>query len=750
MKRRMNRLKGAGILMAAVVAAGSLQIPATLQVEAAESVPASEEMVVEESIFGAASSQGAQLNFSNIGATFNVKDYGANTSLDDNYPAFQAALDAANAYQKNHPGSQCKVIIPKGTYCIKGESGHGLIVYSNTWIYAEGATIKRRSDYNWHLMQTDMSGKGYNVTRNVKIEGGIWDGQGTETKNDNSVFRFAHASNMAFINCTVQNSFNAHIIELGGVKGFTAQGCTVRKYSQNNSSLKKEAIQLDICNNKTIMPGTATDDALCSDVLIENNTFTDLYRAVGSHSAVVGLYYDNVVIKNNVFSNIKGKAINTYNYTNCIISGNTFTNCCEAIDFRAMSMNKQYNGSFYAPANRSTPKAGGLKANLLISKNKITTDTASGHEAPDAAIRVFGAKVDSAYYANGKLAIPKGNYYVEGVRIENNTISGKANGISLGDVRGATLSNNTITGCKRSGVQIADGSKVTISGGKIQKNARNGVLVEKSSTAYLKGGKYEKNSVNGVNVTNSKINISGKCTIAQNGSHGISLTAKSKNCKIDNVTVKSNKGNGIAINKGSSLTMTGGTVSNNKKNGISVAASTLTVKKIKVNSNKENGIGFAGASKGNVNNSKILKNAKSGITANNGSLNISGNEIKDNSKYGISLSGSAKAASLKKNTLSNQGKNEIVVSGGAKAPIKTTVSTKLNAVTSNMKQVTGTAHPKSKLTVKAGNKTIGTGIVSTNRQYSIRIAKQKKGTKIEVSNTDTNKNIFNRTVKIVK
>ena len=32
------------------------------------------------------------------------------------------------------------------------------------------------------------------------------------------------------------------------------------------------------------MPGTATDDALCSDVLIENNTFTDLYRAVGSHS----------------------------------------------------------------------------------------------------------------------------------------------------------------------------------------------------------------------------------------------------------------------------------------------------------------------------------------------------------------------------------------------------------------------------------------------------------------------------------
>ena len=34
----------------------------------------------------------------------------------------------------------------------------------------------------------------------------------------------------------IQNSFNAHIKELGGVKGFTAQGCTLRKNSQNHSS----------------------------------------------------------------------------------------------------------------------------------------------------------------------------------------------------------------------------------------------------------------------------------------------------------------------------------------------------------------------------------------------------------------------------------------------------------------------------------------------------------------------------------
>lgn len=73
MKRRINRRNGVGILMAAVVAAGSLQVPALAQVEAAESVPVVETTTLEDGNLGAASSQGAQLNFSNIGATYNVK-----------------------------------------------------------------------------------------------------------------------------------------------------------------------------------------------------------------------------------------------------------------------------------------------------------------------------------------------------------------------------------------------------------------------------------------------------------------------------------------------------------------------------------------------------------------------------------------------------------------------------------------------------------------------------------------------------
>lgn len=48
------------------------------------------------------------------------------------------------------------------------------------------------------------------------------------------------------------------------------------------------------------MPGCEVyDDARCQNVLIKNNTFTELYRAIGTHSAVVGKYMSNITISDN-------------------------------------------------------------------------------------------------------------------------------------------------------------------------------------------------------------------------------------------------------------------------------------------------------------------------------------------------------------------------------------------------------------------------------------------------------------------
>ena len=81
-------------------------------------------------------------------------------------------------------------------------------------------------------MQTVGTGGGYAGTKNVLIEGGIWDGLGSVTKNTNPIFRFVHASDIEFLNCTLQNSFNAHHLEMGGIKGLSILGCTFSDYSQ--------------------------------------------------------------------------------------------------------------------------------------------------------------------------------------------------------------------------------------------------------------------------------------------------------------------------------------------------------------------------------------------------------------------------------------------------------------------------------------------------------------------------------------
>ena len=85
-----------------------------------------------------AKATGARLNFTNVKKEFNVLDYGASVTSKNNYKAFQKTIDEAHKYQQKHPDEQCKIVIPGGVYDVKDKDGHGLIIYSNLWIYAQG------------------------------------------------------------------------------------------------------------------------------------------------------------------------------------------------------------------------------------------------------------------------------------------------------------------------------------------------------------------------------------------------------------------------------------------------------------------------------------------------------------------------------------------------------------------------------------------------------------------------------------
>ncbi|MDL0437633.1 Ig-like domain-containing protein [Niallia sp. SS-2023] len=80
----------------------------------------------------------------------------------------------------------------------------------------------------------------------------------------------------------------------------------------------------------------------------------------------------------------------------------------------------------------------------------------------------------------------------------------------------------------------------------------------------------------------------------------------------------------------------------------------------------------------------------------------------------------------------------------AKATIRTAVledttapnAPKVNKVGDNDTKVTGTAEEFAAITVKAGKKSIGTGKADSKGKFSIKIAKQKMGTKLSITATD--------------
>lgn len=651
-----------------------------------------------------AAATGAQLNFSNVTREFNVMDYGASETASNNYKAFQDAIDAAHEYQEQHPGEQCKVLIPAGTYNVKDKNGQGLVIYSNLWIYAEGATIKRTTTNKRNLMQTVASGSGYEVTKNVLIEGGIWDGQGSITKNTNPIFRFVHASDIAFLNCTVQDAFNAHQLEMGGIRGFTVLGSTFKDYSQDKESLKKEAIQLDICNNSSIMPGCEIyDDALCQNVIIKGNTFTNLYRALGTHSAVVGKYMTDISITDNTFSDIKGKAVGMYNYKNCSIRRNTFINCSEAVDFRSVSMSETYNMNFYAPADGSMVMPSPLAANLLISENNITKDTLEGHDSPGAAIRVFGTNVITPYISENRVVVPVGDYPVIGVYIENNQISGKGAGIILNNVKNAQLSNNAIYACEKHGLQITENSEVALNGGdQIYGNTKNGIsngasklringntnvyrnggtgvyLYNGSSNVYLKDLNAFTNQGAAVTFTGASSGTLKNPTFTDNQHHGV-IVEKNSGLEIKGGLITGSALDGVYVNASRLSLYSGSVITNNKRNGVSLSnqSSGTKISKAEISSNRQKGILVSGNSFASLKSgTKLISNKQAGIAATSSTVKIYGCVSSNNGGSGVELSSTV--ANLKGNTISNNQKSGINVEAG-----KLTI--KSNQITGNRK-----------------------------------------------------------------
>lgn len=431
----------------------------------------------------------------------------------DNTKVIQAAFDEAK--NKASDKNRYRIYFPKGEYHINTT----LNIFSNTELYLdEKTTLVQDAPKGQNIVKAgDFSQKHilYNGFRNIKIDGGKWDMQ----FNGSCAMRFGHCTNLSINNVNITNILDAHHIEAAAVDTLSITDSTFTS-SLRRGSNSCEAIQLDILHDSKHFPGFEEfDDTPNKNVTISGCTFSNLHSGIGTRSAVVSKYFDNVVIENNKFENIREKAISCFNYKNSKIINNTFTNVNSGICFEYLPNNffGAYSQRMYIANDKSIGKINS-KSSTVISGNvmniKQMAESSYG-------IYAYGAKVDaSTAKANGIVA---GDYTISDLSIDNNTInveenSSKSYGIYITGVNKSEISSNTLTDYSSAkdginGINICASQKNVIKNNNISGAFNNGISIFNKSFPGSKNLLITSNSISGVKSFGIRVAESSYATI---------------------------------------------------------------------------------------------------------------------------------------------------------------------------------------------------------------------------------------------
>lgn len=500
--------------------------------------------------FTATAAFAAEIEYSDIVIGDGELSKTGENAASDNAKVIQAALDEAE--NKASDKNRYRIYFPKGEYHINTT----LNIFSNTELYLDAdTTLVQDAPKGQNIVKAgDFSQKHilYNGFRNIKIDGGKWDMK----FNGSCAMRFGHCTNLSISNVHITNIKDAHHIEAAAVDTLSITDCTFEKtlrYTGNSC----EAIQLDILHDSKHFPGFEEfDDTPNKNVTISGCTFSNLYSGIGTRSAVVSKYFDNVVIENNKFENIQEKAISCFNYKNSKIINNTFTNVNSGICFEYLPNNffkNDYSQRMYIANDKSIGKIN-TKSSTVISGNvmNIKQMVKSSY-----GIYAYGAKVDaSTAKANGIVA---GDYTISDLSINNNTITVEKNsslsyGIYITGVNKSKISSNTLTDNSSAkdginGFNICASQKNVIKNNNISGTFNNGISIFNKPFPGSKNLLITSNSISGVKSYGIRVAESSFATIKSdnNISAGKSpLCLYSQNCS-QNVPTPSVKSKGCSL-----------------------------------------------------------------------------------------------------------------------------------------------------------------------------------------------------------
>lgn len=636
--------------------------------------------------------------------TLNVQDG------NDIYESMQDALNKA----RDNATESCpyKIVIPAGNYGLSDT----LYIYSNTEISANGAHIYKQfmdGSLIKNRIKSDVDPVPYTASENITIDGGNWDGNTNDSVyRDQESFcniRIGRCENFKMTNATISNNKGYHHIELGGVRGINITGCTFEGYTQGDKAGGNEAIQLDILHSDQVFPDYEPfDDSLCCDVNISGNSFNNLSRGIGSHTAAYGFYYTNITITNNTFSNLSDQAVFATNFQNSTISGNTMTNVGAGVDFKYMDPDITFNPTEYAPAGKVVSDS-----KTVISDNIITLKKNSYLNATYG-VRISGNEITSDNNTNN---INEGLYTVDNVKITGNRVYGNANyGIRLDCTTLSNVTNNYVD------LQSDDTSRVS-RGISLRQSSNNTI-----SSNICKNGSVDKS--NGIQIE-----------FASNGN-----TFKSN-------TIYNMAQNGYSMLYAENNTINGGSVIDCGYHGISnsTGCENNTFSSINITGCGNNGISLYYAKNASISGNKISYCGSRGINLSFSTANVYNNIISNSNEYGISVNNESTLYKIYGNLFeNNSGDYAIVISSDSKAPIENTknISLAKNEL-SNDAKIIGTAQADCTVTAKAAESSIGTSVSSDNGSFIIAAQKPQYSCNILVTAADKYFNRFAESCKYI-
>ena len=492
----------------------------------------------------------------------------------------QNALDAAA--KAGTKKKQALVKVPAGTYYIS----RTLVIGSNTYLKLDKNTYIKKNqkakDPILHMLHAKQGKKGkYSDNARITVEGGIWDAEFIQynSKTSGSVFMFAHTTKLKILNVTLCNSYGTHLLELGGVKDCTVKNCEFYGFKAPDDKTQKEAIQLDVCHDSTLLTyGEPYDDTPCQKITITGCKIHDYSRGIGSHIMVEGIYHKNIKITGNTFTDIPKAGIYGYNYVDLTIRDNTMKNVGCGIQLKSDSTEKNTKVSRNKGVKAMSVSGGDFKLNITgnvinLSENLTTSDQDSGSSI---GIFIYGSET----------------YPMKTATISDNIISCGSSGIYLRYVGSATISGNSLdrfakafssedTKFAEDAIKLLDSSNATINGNTI--SGRTSTTFE-NGIALREGCKNVTISSNTVNATtksgfgiydSSSVTGGSNNTILNSGLNGI--TVMSSEVTIKDSTISGVAQHAISIQKDSKLNITGCIIRNNYGNALQLKEGTIYV-----------------------------------------------------------------------------------------------------------------------------------------------------------------------------